>query len=223
MVVIRFGGVYEGSILNITLVHVLTVVLHAYVVLLILPAPYRHSINLLVLMFRNTVFQVARVSRSETNKRVMMRIRYTYELLARTAQTRYMYRLATSGFAAVLPSLSLTYTDRSRYSLSIISSATKTSPDKLSLTHIKLFSSLSATMSSTSDSQPAAPKFNPAPAFRNTQSPDPSWSLGEGLKTSATQLAREWKEDEKQGWTTLDLGELSKPCVFLHRYRLQCR
>lgn len=59
------------------------------------------------------------------------------------------------------------------------------------------------------------PPFSDAPAFRFTKEPDPSWKLGEGLKTGegveGTELARQWKEDEKLGWKTLNFEEMEKP------------
>lgn len=59
------------------------------------------------------------------------------------------------------------------------------------------------------------PPFSDAPAFRLTKEPDPSWKLGEGLKTAegdeGTELARQWKEDEKLGWKTLNFEEMEKP------------
>ena len=62
------------------------------------------------------------------------------------------------------------------------------------------------------------PAFNDARAFRFTREPDPAWKLGEGLKAGegekGTELARQWKEEEKLGWKTLNLEEMEKPYVF---------
>lgn len=58
------------------------------------------------------------------------------------------------------------------------------------------------------------PPFSEPPAFRVTREPDPGWKLGDGLKAGneqGTALARQWKEDEKLGWRTLNLDEMEKP------------
>ncbi|CCM05012.1 uncharacterized protein FIBRA_07211 [Fibroporia radiculosa] len=51
------------------------------------------------------------------------------------------------------------------------------------------------------------PKFNAAPSFKLTQSPNPGWKWGEGLAPKTSQLAKEWKEDEKKGWKSFPLKE----------------
>jgi len=58
--------------------------------------------------------------------------------------------------------------------------------------------------------------FTPEPSFKETESPTPSWKLGEGLPCNnpENKLARQWKEDEKLGWTTLKLDEMEKPLVY---------
>ncbi|GBE81566.1 flavo protein [Sparassis crispa] len=51
------------------------------------------------------------------------------------------------------------------------------------------------------------PKFNPAPAFKFSQSPNPSYKFGEGLDPNVSELAKGWKEDEKKGWKSWTLEE----------------
>ncbi|KAI0915795.1 hypothetical protein AcW1_003704 [Taiwanofungus camphoratus] len=51
------------------------------------------------------------------------------------------------------------------------------------------------------------PKFNTAPAYKLTQSPNPGWKWGEGLAPESSQMAKEWKEDEKKGWKSFSLKE----------------
>ncbi|KAH8119689.1 hypothetical protein DFH11DRAFT_1566417 [Phellopilus nigrolimitatus] len=53
------------------------------------------------------------------------------------------------------------------------------------------------------------PPFNPAPAFRKTESLDEKWALGGGLGDT-TELARKWKADEARGWKTFNIDEREK-------------
>lgn len=57
------------------------------------------------------------------------------------------------------------------------------------------------------------PPFTPEPSFKETESPNPAWKLGEGLPsgTKENELTRQWKEDEGLGWTTLKPDEMEKP------------
>ena len=56
-------------------------------------------------------------------------------------------------------------------------------------------------------SENALPKFNTAPSFKLTQSPNPGWKWGEGLSPESSALAKQWKEDEAQGWKSFTLKE----------------
>jgi len=67
---------------------------------------------------------------------------------------------------------------------------------------IRSFSSSSARGTET-----GLPKFNPAPSFKLTQSPNPGWKWGEGLSPESSELAKQWKEDEAQGWKSFSLKE----------------
>lgn len=64
-----------------------------------------------------------------------------------------------------------------------------------------------------SPTSPMLPPFAPDSSFKETESPTPSWKLGEGLPfgNPENKLARQWKEEEKLGWTTLKLDEMEKP------------
>ncbi|THH09456.1 hypothetical protein EW145_g2010 [Phellinidium pouzarii] len=57
------------------------------------------------------------------------------------------------------------------------------------------------------------PPFDASLAFHKTQSPDIGWTLGSGMR-DATPLARQWKEDERLGWKTLDFDKMEKPDVY---------
>ena len=51
--------------------------------------------------------------------------------------------------------------------------------------------------------------FSPEPGFKQTESPNVNWKLGDGLPD--TELARKWKEEESLGYTTLKTDEVEKP------------
>src|ERR1700744_171764 len=54
------------------------------------------------------------------------------------------------------------------------------------------------------------PPFDPAPSFYITENIDPEWTYGAGIRKSSV-LASEWNEEEKQGWKSFNLEEMSKP------------
>ncbi|KAF8590999.1 hypothetical protein K439DRAFT_1381453 [Ramaria rubella] len=59
-------------------------------------------------------------------------------------------------------------------------------------------------------SLPAAskrPPFNPAPAFRLTEPPNPHWKYGEGYSASAG--ADEWAKGEEAGWKSMDTSTMA--------------
>ena len=55
----------------------------------------------------------------------------------------------------------------------------------------------------------ARPPFNPDPLFKLTESPDPAWTFGQGLREESA-LAAEWIEQEKMGWKSLKTDEMDK-------------
>ncbi|KZT04584.1 flavo protein oxygenase [Laetiporus sulphureus 93-53] len=61
--------------------------------------------------------------------------------------------------------------------------------------------------SSARGSESGLPKFNSAPSFKLTQSPNPGWKWGEGLSPESSEMAKQWKEDEKLGWKSYTLKE----------------
>ncbi|PCH43467.1 hypothetical protein WOLCODRAFT_164461 [Wolfiporia cocos MD-104 SS10] len=69
----------------------------------------------------------------------------------------------------------------------------------------RLFRSFST--SSARGSESSLPKFNAAPQYKLTQSPNPGWKWGDGLAPESSELARQWKEDEKKGWKSFSLKE----------------
>lgn len=70
---------------------------------------------------------------------------------------------------------------------------------------------IARTLASTSRAGPystkSLPSFDPEPSPL-TQRPNPSWKLGDGLRTD-TELTKKWKEDGKQGWKSWDLERLA--------------
>ncbi|KLO15701.1 hypothetical protein SCHPADRAFT_902211 [Schizopora paradoxa] len=54
--------------------------------------------------------------------------------------------------------------------------------------------------------------FSSEPGFKQTESPNATWKLGDGL--SDTELARQWKEEEQLGYTTLKTDEIEKPLLY---------
>ncbi|KAH9944685.1 flavoprotein oxygenase [Amylocystis lapponica] len=59
------------------------------------------------------------------------------------------------------------------------------------------------------------PPFTPGPQFKATEGPNPAWKWGEGLAPEASELAKQWKEDEKQGWKSWTLRETHGKDVYL--------
>lgn len=59
------------------------------------------------------------------------------------------------------------------------------------------------------------PKFDPTPAFKLVQSPNPDWKFGEGLDPNVSEMAKQWKEDEKQGWKHFTLQETHGKDVYM--------
>lgn len=53
------------------------------------------------------------------------------------------------------------------------------------------------------------PPFDPAPSARVTQTPDPGWSWGKGLRDEAAN-GKEWKEAAAQGWKTWETDSADK-------------
>ncbi|EPT04471.1 hypothetical protein FOMPIDRAFT_38483 [Fomitopsis schrenkii] len=64
-------------------------------------------------------------------------------------------------------------------------------------------------------SENGLPKFNSAPSFKLTQSPNPGWKWGEGLSPESSALAKQWKEDEAQGWKSFTLKETHGKDVYM--------
>jgi len=77
----------------------------------------------------------------------------------------------------------------------------------------RLVRSLSTSPSRGSES--GLPKFNAAPSFKFTQSPNPGWKWGEGLAPESSPLAKEWKEDEAKGWKSFTLKETHGKDVYM--------
>lgn len=59
---------------------------------------------------------------------------------------------------------------------------------------------------STNSKKSSLPPFEPEP-YPLTQSPNPTWKLGDGLRND-TELTERWKGDEDQGWKSWDLERL---------------
>ncbi|TDL26144.1 hypothetical protein BD410DRAFT_784186 [Rickenella mellea] len=57
------------------------------------------------------------------------------------------------------------------------------------------------------------PPFNAAPSFNLTRSPNPQWKAGEGLPEVGVG-ARQWKEDEQQGWSTWNVDEMESRDIY---------
>lgn len=68
----------------------------------------------------------------------------------------------------------------------------------------------------------ALPAFDALPAHRVTQSPDPTWNLGDGIRAPDPEgdvtsmrnaLAQAWATDAERGWRTFNLEEMNALCV----------
>jgi len=77
-----------------------------------------------------------------------------------------------------------------------------------STTSVARRSTLARTMSS-------IPPFTPGPQFKMTEGPNPGWRWGQGLAPESSELAQQWKDDEKQGWKSWTLRETHGKDVYL--------
>ena len=56
------------------------------------------------------------------------------------------------------------------------------------------------------------PPFDTPKTFYLSEEPNTKWDLGEGLDVvNGGTLAKQWENDEKMGWTSVDLAEMDKP------------